>query len=299
MSIYSVSTAKSIQGISSTGNNQVIQNLVQNIENSTYYGLNAGLLNKGGDNTFMGYYSGVNNLLGSSNVFLGNYTGSNNNSGNQNLFVGTFAGSRNASGNGNTFLGYGAGSKNVNGENNILIGRQNDMIAGSDHGNISMGNFTSFNGSSNIFLGNNIISIYNTSNSILIGNDIVNTENNSVNVGVGTSRLTATSNSISLSSPNVVKVGTNTTVILGDLIVTGNTIMKNVNLVPDISETNFYNALTEIRSTWGLSGYFNNGFGSEVAAAAATTVTEKLAELTASNIFLQQQINDILARMNP
>ena len=315
MSIYTVTSSKSIQGVGVNQNNSFLS-LTVNAYNSSYYGFNAGLNNKGVANSFLGYQSGLSNIRGSCNVFLGNNTGLTNNSGNRNLFIGAETGISNTFGNDNTFLGCANGGSNISGYANVFIGSgtganansscniligvgtdlnfSNNAISNNpNNGNIVLGGATTFSGSSSIILGSG--NCNNANNSILIGNGLTNDQDQTLNINnqvIGNASFVALSNiyglistgcneialksahqkmimneevtsicsepTIIIGSSNLVKIGS-TVVIPGDLIVTGNTIFKNVNMVPNVTESNFMDALANIRETWGSMAGFMSG----------------------------------------
>jgi len=88
----------------------------------SYYGRDAGKVNTGTFNTFLGARSGEKNTSGSSNTFTGAYTGLMNTTGNFNSFFGTSAGTFNTTGHSNTFSGYQTGYNNTTGFANTFTG---------------------------------------------------------------------------------------------------------------------------------------------------------------------------------
>jgi hypothetical protein len=115
-----------------------------------------------GGNTLIGAYAGkVNN--GTANTFIGRYSGINNISGDKNVFLGFNSGGKNLTGYSNTFLGFESGVNNKQGGNNTFIG-YNSGVAVKDS---SLQNSTA--------IGYN--AIVSASNSLILGNG--------VNVGIG------------------------------------------------------------------------------------------------------------------
>jgi len=86
MSVYTVTTTKSIQGV--TSGSTTSESLTLNKYNTTYYGLDAGYNNAGMENTFLGYQTGYNTLTGGYNLFAGYNAGYSNTYGNRNVFMG-------------------------------------------------------------------------------------------------------------------------------------------------------------------------------------------------------------------
>ena len=91
--------------------------------NSVVIGDGAGnaLANSAGQNTFVGFISGVNTTTATDNTFIGWGTGSGTTTGTYNTFIGRSAGGSNVAGNSNTYLGSLAGL-NSTGSGNIFIG---------------------------------------------------------------------------------------------------------------------------------------------------------------------------------
>ena len=153
MSIYTVTSTKSIQGVSAGGGQYLA--LTVNEQLSTYYGFNAGMANKGKRNTFTGYMCGTSNVDGANSTFVGH-----------------MAGALNINGSGNVALGSGAGY-NITSHNNIAIGFGTDTtLSGTKRtiGNIAIGTGSVFEGANSIVLGNNVNN--STNGSIVIGNNI-------------------------------------------------------------------------------------------------------------------------------
>lgn len=262
MSVYTVTTAKNIQG-TSAGSSSIVLSLTLNQYNSTYYGKNAGLNNRGEENTFMGYEAGLSNINGGQNLFVGYDAGKKNVNGSRNTFLGYNTGLTNENGDDNTFIGYLAGGSscnslgnvalgskagfNIQGDSNIVIGCCNDVIINDmSSKNISIGNNSLFSGDSSILLGNGINN--NTSNVVIIGNDISNPDGNQLNIG----------NTIIMDSSNILSINANSVFIPGDLVVTGNALFKNVNILPLLTESNYYDILSNICTFWGSNNNYYN-----------------------------------------
>ena len=297
MSIYTVTTAKTISGSTSAS---LVMSLTQNNQQSTYYGQNAGIRSKGVDNTFMGFSSGVNNINGVMNCEVGYFAGASNVTGNRNTLFGTLAGATIAVGNDNTYVGYrtgfeASGNGNVamgSGTGTTIAGVQNVAIGfhtdanGTGSCNLAIGSCNCFSGTYNISLGNN--NIVSNSNNILIGNNISNSGARSLVLNTGTllSNITddytnlnnvfissscnvtvgnSTTQNILVNAASSVDIASSTVVITGDLIVTGNAIFKNVNVTPLLTQSNYQEILSNIYTLWGSQapqGIFGNGTSS-------------------------------------
>jgi hypothetical protein len=121
-----------------------------------FFGTDAGKVNSGSYNTFLGYYSGRGNKTGHSNTFLGSYSGANNTEGNDNVVVGHFAGLSNLTGTKNTFLGSNSGRSNTIGDGNVFLGFYTGHLNTMGTLNTFVGSLAGANngsGSFNTFLG--------------------------------------------------------------------------------------------------------------------------------------------------
>ncbi|MEO6285034.1 MAG: tail fiber domain-containing protein [Dyadobacter sp.] len=87
-----------------------------------FFGTDAGKVNTGSFNTFLGHESGSKNTSGQNNSFMGFRSGYSNTTGAANTFVGTYAGALNFEGDANTFMGRSAGESNTSGMNNTFLG---------------------------------------------------------------------------------------------------------------------------------------------------------------------------------
>ncbi|MFH1619458.1 MAG: hypothetical protein ABIG11_06085, partial [bacterium] len=88
---------------------------------NTFVGREAGRINTGEYNSFVGYQAGYSNTTGGYNAFIGHWAGQSNITGGYNAFVGSNAGRLNTSSY-NSFLGAGAGELNSTGQQNSFVG---------------------------------------------------------------------------------------------------------------------------------------------------------------------------------
>lgn len=141
--------------------------------NSTHIGINAGRINTGAFNNFMGYktgfyntigyqnnfvgtYAGYKNISGYNNNFMGYFTGYNNTTGIRNNFIGAAAGYHNIGGSFNNFMGYYAGYTNTSGRENNFVGYQCGYKNTSGHRNNFIGIYAGKNntdGDNNTYVG--------------------------------------------------------------------------------------------------------------------------------------------------
>ena len=106
---------------------------------NTFIGLEAGRYNTSGFlNTFLGTAVGHANTTGSDNTFLGYVAGGTNTTGSKNTFVGHGAGVLNTTGNENTYLGFSTGYSN-NGSKNTFVGAGAGTVSTVGDGNIFLG----------------------------------------------------------------------------------------------------------------------------------------------------------------
>jgi hypothetical protein len=93
--------------------------------NNSFLGSAAGYSNTMGDgNSFFGYNAGYFNTTGYSNSFFGDYAGYSNTTGENNSFLGESSGYNNTTGYGNSFFGWTAGYYNTTGGYNSFVGHQ-------------------------------------------------------------------------------------------------------------------------------------------------------------------------------
>jgi len=78
-----------------------------------------------GNSVFLGEYAGANDdMVNNYNTFIGRFSGYENISGSLNTFLGHGSGLNNTTGSHNTFLGYQSGSENIIGSDNVFLGHQ-------------------------------------------------------------------------------------------------------------------------------------------------------------------------------
>jgi len=123
---------------------------------NSYFGQDAGRVNTGTNDTFLGSGAGYANTSGGLNTFVGNDAGRSNVGGTANTFMGHEAGYYNQDGNWNVFIGKGAGYNNSHGSTNVAIG----AFAGRDNET----------GYKNVFLGPNAGAAETGSNKLYIDN---------------------------------------------------------------------------------------------------------------------------------
>jgi len=133
---------------------------------ASYFGYNAGKINTGRYNSFIGYKSGSFNEDGEYNTFLGAKSGHGNakgirntfigyQSGYNNLGVGANAGYKNKDGSRNTFIGTHSGQYNIDGEDNTFLGYRSGYKNLEGDGNTCIGFDAGYYsmGSRNVFIG--------------------------------------------------------------------------------------------------------------------------------------------------
>jgi len=132
----------------------------------TSIGYQAGKIDNGIFNTFLGYQAGFSNTSSGMNHFIGSQAGYSNTTGSNNLFEGWRTGYSNTTGSYNLFIGDQAGYSNTTGGMNIFIGRMSG-IYNTNSSNLFLGNFTGSNntGSSNMFIGHSSGTVNSTGNS--------------------------------------------------------------------------------------------------------------------------------------
>ncbi|MFL5763841.1 MAG: beta strand repeat-containing protein [Bacteroidia bacterium] len=149
---------------------------------SLYVGDQAGTVNTGTFNTFLGYQSGAANTSGNAQTFLGYQAGQANTTGYSNTYVGGQAGNMGTTAANNVSVGFNSGQQNISGNNNVTVGYQ----AG----------YTN-TGNNNTYVGYNAAGSAGLTNATAIGaNASVTAPNslilgNGVNVGIGNTAPTA------------------------------------------------------------------------------------------------------------
>ena len=169
-----------------------------------FIGQEAGLVNAGPRNTFVGYQTGYSNDTAQRSVFVG-YKSGYNSTGANNTFFGKLAGYGNTtelnntyigyeagwSGNtkDNTFIGSGSGRNNTSGDYNTFVGMSSGKSNSSGDANTFCGSYTGYgntSGQRNTYIGteagrNNSGGGYNT----FVGNDAGYSSSGSYNVFIG------------------------------------------------------------------------------------------------------------------
>lgn len=102
------------------------------------YGLGAGALNTGNNNTFLGSGAGAVNVTSGNNTYVGTNAGASNATGQQNVHVGRLAGGNGASGSDNILIGNAAGLFNT-ANNNVMIGSFSGNAHSTGGGNTFLG----------------------------------------------------------------------------------------------------------------------------------------------------------------
>ncbi|MCF0060839.1 tail fiber domain-containing protein [Dyadobacter chenwenxiniae] len=139
--------------------------------NNTFIGHEAGKENTtGGENTFIGFNAGLHNIKSGGNTFVGKSAGENTKSGSANTFIGEFAGGGNGSGDWNTYIGRYAGLANSAGSHNVAVGNEAGEGA-HGHKNIMIGNLAGeyVDGNENIMIGSRTGRMTKTSYNTFIG----------------------------------------------------------------------------------------------------------------------------------
>jgi hypothetical protein len=111
----------------------------------TLVGYQAGKINTGKFNTFLGYQAGTANTTGDGNLFVGNSSGIVNSTGRENIFIGTYSGNHNTSGSYNQFIGFLSGQYNTTGAENIFSGYQSGQSNTSGYQNYFSGMYSGNN----------------------------------------------------------------------------------------------------------------------------------------------------------
>ena len=123
---------------------------------NTYLGFGAGNVDAGGQNTFLGYQTGLTNTSGPYNTFIGYQSGYANTTGGYNVFIGQQAGKVNVTGGSNLFLGSYAGAGNTNGSYNLFMGNSSGQQTVAGNGNTFIGDgsgYSNQSGSNNTYIG--------------------------------------------------------------------------------------------------------------------------------------------------
>ncbi|HAT73284.1 MAG TPA: hypothetical protein DCS63_10765 [Elusimicrobia bacterium] len=120
-------------------------------------GLNAGKVNSGGWNLFVGPFTGESNTTGNSNTYVGSAAGFSHPTGYQNTFIGELAGGESATGDNNTLVGAQVGYE-VSGRYNTFVGVEAGYYAEGDNNSFfgyNTGVSLDPNADDNTFIGSN------------------------------------------------------------------------------------------------------------------------------------------------
>ncbi|WP_426293198.1 tail fiber domain-containing protein [Dyadobacter endophyticus] len=118
-----------------------------------FFGTNAGKVNSGSFNTFLGHFSGANTTSGGYNTFVG-YSAGQTNTGTSNTLLGYNAGAGNGDSHGNTFVGSSCGVTGAGNYNSYLGAGAGGLSTGSS--NVFLGyeaGNANANGNDNVFIG--------------------------------------------------------------------------------------------------------------------------------------------------
>ena len=126
--------------------------------NNSSFGHDAGKVNTGGDNTFIGRGAGESNTSSTRNSFLGSYTGNSNTLGSYNSYLGSGAGQMNTTGMSNSVVGYNASRWSQVGSGNAVVGNEAGLgSSGNSYSSATLMGYRAgyglLTGSDNIFLG--------------------------------------------------------------------------------------------------------------------------------------------------
>lgn len=159
-------------------------------------GRDAGAVNSGSQNTFIGSSAGMANTTGYDNSFIGPAAGRDNTTGYRNLFIGFSSGRTNTTGYRNSFIGGQAGYGNTEGFGNSAIGFRAGYANTTGDRNTFVGDYagqSNTTGSFNTYIGKEADGASDLENATAIGAGAYAAHSNSVilgnnaNVGIGTS----------------------------------------------------------------------------------------------------------------
>lgn len=280
-----------------TTDNQVLQFRVNNtfagsigtaVNDLLSYGFNAGPVNSGVRNTFIGNQAGAMNTTGGDNTMLGSGAGSANTTGvgntligasagtalnsSANTMVGVAAGIATTTGGSNTFVGTSTGVDNVTGSSNAFFG-SNAGVNSTASNNTFLGAAAGFNTSSgggNVFVGQQAGDANITGSGLTLvgqGADVIGTVANAG--AIGQNAAVSASNSMVLGSINGVNgatastnVGVGTTAPLTSMDIAGGLTIRRPANIPLVAGAN--------NITVGNNSYLRLSSATGVA---ATTVT--------------------------
>jgi hypothetical protein len=189
-------------------------------------GLNAGNVNTGSNNSFVGSQTGRSNTTGFNNSFFGRFAGLSNTTGSNNSLFGKDAGGNNVTGSNNAFFGTRAGNGNTTGGFNSFFGDTAGRINTTGHSNSFFGRSAGENnttGADNSFLGLNA-GLQNTTGS---GNTFVGVGSgtqNAVNPTGDNNTALGFLASVDSGVNNSTAIGTNASAVASHTIVLGTTL---------------------------------------------------------------------------
>ncbi|MCK5582143.1 MAG: hypothetical protein KAI33_00040, partial [Elusimicrobiales bacterium] len=156
MGIYDIQSSTAINAGYYQINGSTVVAILPGI-GSLAIGLNAGRINTGVRNSFMGYQAGYSHANGLENTFVGYTAGYSDTGGRYNTFMGSMAGSSNETAMHNSFIGYAAGNANTKGEHNSFVGSAAGNKNTTGAYNSIMGSYAGLQnktGSANVIFGN-------------------------------------------------------------------------------------------------------------------------------------------------
>lgn len=109
-----------------------------------FLGVDAGAVNTGTSNTFVGRSAGTSNTSANGNSFFGALAGRDTSTGVNNAFFGASAGLQNTSGQANAFFGNNSGGSNTTGIGNTFLGRLGGAVNTTGNFNTTVGFATDF-----------------------------------------------------------------------------------------------------------------------------------------------------------
>lgn len=227
-----------------------------------FAGVDAGNVNTGGGNSFVGGSAGKQNTTGTHNSFVGSYAGDANTTGSGNAFFGAEAGYTNTHSSQNSFIGAFAGYSNTVGAYNSFIGNSAGEL-----------NTTGIN---NSFVGTRAGNSNTTgSNNTIVGTGAdVGADNLSFATAIGAQSRVSTSNTIVLGRAN----GSDKVVVYGlgaagsehlcrnasnQISACSSSLRYKTNIAPFSFGLNLVNQLRPISFDWKTGGTADVGFGAE------------------------------------
>jgi hypothetical protein len=120
MGTYGINTSSSVTAVRYQINGSTVVAVLSGT-GSFGIGVDAGRLNTGTSNSFMGYHAGYANTAATASTYVGSYAGEDT-TGGANSFVGAAAGRYSTTGSANAYLGTSAGVRNESGSANVIVG---------------------------------------------------------------------------------------------------------------------------------------------------------------------------------